>query len=348
MRQLNCRGVRAHSILRQLATGAAIGAMLIPMPALAGPPGCKAIMKGTLDVSLPAGQRSSRMVRLNAGETINFSVHAGASSASVTLVSGGDAPKTLLERSGMTTYAAPASATYVFAIEAGADSSASVSANCSRPDRDTAGSAIKVKEVEVAQIVADMDGTRGSAFSVGLSEFAAAAEAARAPVDRWADAADRAAVAIDTAAGHEDVSAATLSLSASAEVSPGDLAAVFARMDRVAPTDAPEDRDVNAALASALVGNDLTFEPQPATAARHNARRAVAKAAPTVAPEELWVTQLHEDRTVDSAVTETAVLRRDTVAGAAGLPPPMALGGLVPGLGGSEGPSPAPAMGFAQ
>lgn len=341
MRQLICRGVRAHAIVRGLATGAAIGAILIPMPVLAGPPGCKAITKGTLDVSLPAGQRSSRMVRLNAGETISFSVHAGASQTSITLVSGGDAPHKLAGSGGMTTYAAPASGTYVFAIEAASDNATSVSANCSRPAGDTESAGIKVKEVQVAQIVSDMDGTRGSAFSMGLSEFAAAAEAARAPVDRWADAADRSAIAVDTAAGHEDVSATTLSLSANAEVGPDDLASVLARMDRVAPTESPEEREANTALASALVGTDLTFEPQRGPVARSSTSHVVARAVP--APEELWVTQLHEDRTADSAVTETAVLRRDTVAGEASLPPPMALGALVPGVG-----SGGPAMGFAQ
>jgi hypothetical protein len=345
MRQNNRRGVVARSRLRKLATGAAVAAMLMPLPALAGPPGCKSITKGTLDVTLPAGQRSSRMVRLNEGETINFSVHGGASGATVTLVSGGSSPQTLSSGGSMASYAAPASATYVFAIEAAADSMTAVSASCSKT-AGTAAAAPTVKEVQVAQIVDDMNGTRGSAFSLGLSEFAAAAEAAMTPVDRWADAADKTAVAIDTAEGQEDVSAATLSLSASAEVGPDDVSVVLARMDRIATTDSAAEQETSAALASAVVGSELSFEPEATAPAKRSgkATTVVARAVTTQsAPEELWVTHLHEDRSAESAVTETAVLRRDTVVADGALPPPMALGALIP----ADADAAPPATGFA-
>lgn len=352
MRHSICRGRRAHPYLRTLATGAAIAVVIMPVSAFAGPPGCKGITKGSLDVALPAGQRSSRMVRLNAGETINFSVHGG---ASVSLVSGGDAPHKLSASNGMTSYVSPSTATYVFAIEAGSDSMTSVSANCSQPvvtasaDPAPAGTASTppAKEVEVAQFTTDMDGTRGSAFSLGLSEFAAAAEASRAPVDKWADAADTTAAAIDTAEGVEAASAATLSLSANAEVGPDDVASVLDRMQRVAPSATPAEHEAYLAMASAEVDADMTFEAAAAALSRPSARVVAKVERQEASPEELWVTHVHEDRTPESAVTETAVLRRDTVAAASTLPPPMALGGLVQGEPAADG-SAWPSFGFAQ
>jgi hypothetical protein len=345
MRHVQRRHRRRHSFAVAAVTAAAITAAL-PLAAHAGPPGCKSITKGTLDVELSAGQRSSRMVRLAKGDTISFSVQG--TGATVTLVSGAQAAQVLPAVGGMATYDAPSTATYVFSIEAGRDTKTAVAANCTRPGGDNAtlapGHAKQAVELEITQFETDLSGTRGAAFSLGLSEFAAAADAARAPVDRWGGAGT---VFVSTSDDDpEGASAFTLSLYANAEIGPDDLGTVLDRMQRVASAEVVGESEVQAAMASTAVGPDLSFDAAPlqrvaqsvrgSTSARrtHDGQAPEGQAPdgmaqPPAAPQELWVTQLHESRSPDSAVTETAVVRRDVVAGTP-LPAPMSLGAVLP------------------
>lgn len=341
MRHIICDGMQTRRHLRLLAIGSTFAiACSMPLAAPAAPPSCKSITKGTLDVELPAGQRSSRMVRLSQGEIVNFSVHGGASGATVTLVSGNGSPQVLLSpgSSGIASFQAPETATYVFAIEAGRDDLATVSANCSKRSPAEDNATARTSEITVAQIEADTEGlARRSAFSLGLSEFAASARAAESPVNRWADAATE-APALDTSGTQDDaVSSAVLTIAANADVGADDLDTVMARVDRVGP--AATDGETQVAMTwSAILTPQLSFDV-PTDAKVADARRTARKGAPeapklqeiaSATPAEgWWVTHLEDNRGAEPVVTETAVLRRDTVAGAA-LPPPMALGAFVP------------------
>lgn len=345
MRHIILGGMQTRRHLRLLAIGSTFAfATSTPLVALAAPPSCKSITKGTLDVELPAGQRSSRMVRLSQGETVNFSVHSGASGATVTLVSGAGSPLVVLApgANSIASFEAPEAATYVFAIEASRESMASVSANCAKQGNAVTaeGSSPERTEITVAQMEADTEGlARRSAFSLGLSEFAASALAAESPVDRWADA-ETAAPAVDTAGSQDDaVSAATLQFASNSDVGADDLDTVQERMGRLGSPANTDDETRTAMTWSAILTPELSFEPARTTTVADAARAsrkgsasdaAKLQVAAAAAPAEgWWVTHLEDSRDNDHVVTETAVLRRDTIAGAA-LPPPMALGAFVP------------------
>jgi hypothetical protein len=341
MGQFFGRGVETPLRTRLLIATAVAAVAGLPLSANAAPPSCKSITKGTLDVELPAGQRSSRMVRLAEGETVNFSIHSGASGATVTLVSGTGAPQTLMAANsgGMASYCAPATATYVFVIEAGRDNLTSVSANCTlagatgQPESATART-----EVDLVQIETDAEGlSRRSAFSLGLSEFAASTKTADTPIHQWTG--DNAILTstVDTAGTDDDAaSSAALSFSANAEIGPDDLAGVLARMERVSGADGAVDTETQTAMAwSAILAPGLSFAPAPqqtASAAKRFGRKAtqVASMDATPAVEEWWVTHLQDNREAEAPATETAVLRRDAVASNTFSTPPMALGGFIP------------------
>lgn len=336
MRQVICRGRQAHT-MRLLAACSLTAIVSLPASVIAAPPGCKSITKGSLDVELPAGQRSSRMVRLRTGETVKFSLHGGASGATVMLVSGEGAPKALLTAGsgGLASFCAPADATYVFAIEAGRDDLTSVAANCLGSEQTaTAPGAAPQTEIELAQIEADPEGlTRRSAFSLGLSEFASSARAADGPLSQWADPAD--AAMVDTEAADADERGATvLSFSTNAEVRPDDLSDVLARMTRVSANQAPAEVEAQTAMStSAILDPGLSFAALPqakSVQASAAGKRDAAKTAPAVelASDDWWIT--HVRSTQDTDTTETAVLRRDASAASGSFPPPMALGAFLP------------------
>lgn len=340
MRHIICDGMQTRRHLRLLTIGSTFAfACSMPLIAAAAPPSCKSITKGTLDVELPAGQRSSRMVRLSQGEIVNFSVHSGASEATVTLVSGAGSPQVVLApgAKSIASFQAPENATYVFAIEAGRDNLATVSANCSKANPADEVVAART-DITVAQLEADAEGlARRSAFSLGLSEFAATARAAESPVNRWADASTE-APALDTAGTQDDVVSSTLlSFAANADVGAEDLDTVMARVDRVGP--AATDGETQVAMTwSAILTPQLSFDvPNDAkgSGAKRVARKGVAEApklqeiASATPAEGWWVTHLEDNRGSEPVVTETAVLRRDMVAGTA-FPAPMALGAFVP------------------
>lgn len=356
MRQIVCRGRQTRFMMRLLAVGSFSVIAGAPILALANPPGCKSIAKGLLDVELPAGQRSSRMVRLAEGESVNFSIHSSAPGTTVTLVSGPGAPQPLnpAHAGSMINFSAPSAATYVFAIEAGRDGLAAVSASCVRQG-ETNAEASPAKELEVAQIEADAEGlTRRSAFSVGLSEFAATAKAATSPISQWCDAGEPDATAIDTATSTDDqVGAAMLSLSANAKVGAEGLSDVLSRMARVETSDTASDKETQAAMTwTAILAPDLSFEPPRTrtadTGGKHvgrAGRHEVASAQPAAVSEDWWVTHLKDSRDADQTVaTETAVVRRDVVASTAFPSPPMALGAFIP----TEAPVAALQSGSAQ
>lgn len=343
MRHILKDGMRARSNSRLLAVGTAL-IVAMPMTASAAPPSCKSITKGSLDVELPAGQRSSRMVRLSQGDAVNFSIHSGASGATVTLVSGSGAPRVIVPpgSNGMARFEAPETETFVFAIEAGRDHVTSVSANCTKPGNFAEVAAART-DVTVAQIETDSEGlSRRSAFSLGLSEFAASARAAESPVNRWADAAAAAGPAIDTAGSNEDlISAAALSIASNADVNAEDLETITARIERAGP--AAVDGETQAAMTwAAILAPELSFDTTTPATKVAEMKRPAAKAARDAGTQQVmasaadaqpidgwWVTHLEDDRGAENVVTETAVLRRDTVAGAS-FPPPMALGAFVP------------------
>lgn len=341
MGQVFGRGVKTPLHTRLLLASAVAAFAGSPFTAQAEPPSCKSITKGTLDVELPAGQRSSRMVRLAEGETVNFSIHSGASGATVTLVSGGSAPQTLLAANsgGMATYCAPATATYVFVIEAGRDSLTSVSANCTAAGRVSAANTDARPEMVLAQIETDTDTeglSRRSAFSLGLSEFAEATKAAKSPINQWIGDGAILASAIDTADGDDDAAgAAALSFSANSEIGPDDLPGVLDRMQRLASAAASADAESQTAMTwAAILAPGLSFAPaaQPAAVAKRAVPRNTEVAVnddAMPAIEGWWVTHLQDNRE-SQATTETAVTRRDMIASNTFPTPPMALGAFIP------------------
>lgn len=335
MRQFFARGVNAPLRMRLLTVSAVAAFAGSPFAAHASPPSCKSITKGTLDVELPAGQRSSRMVRLAKGETVNFSIHSGASGATVTLVSGGGAPQTLMapNSGGMSSFCAPADATYVFVIEAGRDNLTSVSANCTAAGKAATESA--ASRVDPAQIDTDTEGlSRRSAFSLGLSEIAASTKAANSPINQWCEGVTLAS-AVDTASGDDEAAgAAASSFSANSEIGPDDLAGVLARMQRTAEVNGDTETQAPTTW-SAMLAPGFSFAPQMIAATRRAAPKSTQVAANdnnVAMVEGWWITHLQDNRdeTTNAAATETAMTRRDTVASNAFPTPPMALGAFIP------------------
>ncbi len=311
----------------------------VPLSAGASPPSCKSITKGNLDVQLPAGQRSSRMVRLAEGDTVNFLIDNGASGATVTLVSGAGAPQTLLapNAGGMATFCAPATATYVFAIEAGRDNHTAVSANCTRAGDVATFDATARPELSLAQLETDEEGlTRRSAFSLSLSEIAASAKVAASPFTHWSEDAEATPTSVDTSDGDADtISAAALSFSANSEIGPDDLPIVLTRIERTAAQgEAPVDVEAQTAMTwSAILTPGLSFAPPRETrvVAKRTTRKDAQIASETPAAQDWWVTHLHDNRqSTETAATETAVARTDTVAYNPFPIPPMALGAFIP------------------
>lgn len=341
MGQLFGRGAVASPRARWLIATAAAALAGVPLAAQANPPSCKSITKGSLDVELPAGQRSSRMVRLTQGETVNFSIHSGASGATVTLVSGGT-PQTLHapNAGGIAKFCAPATATYVFVIEAGRDNLTSVSALCSPAGGTASADEPGGQEMTLAQIETDAEGlSRRSAFSLGLSEFAAESRAASSPLNQWVGANAAQEASIETDGSNDDAAgAAVLSFSANSEIGPDDLDGVLQRMHRVASADGAADKESQTAMTwSAILAPGLSFAPAPvatASASKRPERKSVqvatvADAAPSAG--DWWVTHLQDNReAAEAPTTETAVLRRDAVASNVFQTPPMALGGFIP------------------
>lgn len=336
MRSVFGRGVTTPLLSRLAIVSVACAA---PLTVNAAPPSCKSITKGNLDVQLPAGQRSSRMVRLNEGDTVNFLIDNTASGATVTLVSGAGAPQTLTTANtvGMASFCAPATATYVFAIEAGRETRTAVTANCVRAGEEAAIDVTARPELELAQMETDAEGImRRSAFSLSLSEIASTAKAAASPLNQWSEDAVTAPAAVDTAESDADaIGAAALSFSANSEIGPDELGTVLARIDRAtAVAEAPADKDTQTAMTwSAILSPSLSFAPPRETRVAHAKRPArddayvVGTATPPA--QEWWVTHLQDDRQ-RATDTETAVARTDTVAYNPFPVPPMALGAFVP------------------
>lgn len=306
------------------------------MPAAAAPPSCKSIAKGKLDVELPANQRSSRMVRLTAGDTLSFLV-SGSGDTLVTLVSGPDAPQKVVgpDTGRMADFSAKSTETYVFAIEAGTQGQAAVSVNCTRAGS-AASSATTAPEMgfAVASIDAKGDGL-ASALSVGFAEMANMANGPAAPINLWIGEA-QAAVFYDTAEEHpEDGGAIALSLGANAEVRPTDLPDIFARLGRCEEERVGES-EVEVAMAQSAILADFSFEATPIETAsikpRDGAKPAkgnVEQPPVTTATAETWVTAIDNSNGTNADVATTVAVSRPA-AMSSELPPPMALGGALP------------------
>lgn len=340
MRHIFCRDGRALLTTRLIAQ-AAIAAVLATSAGAGGPPSCKSISKGSLDVELPAGQRSSRMVKLRAGDIVNFSVHGGASGATVNLVSGYGAPKALLEpgTSGITSFTAPVAETYVFAIEAGSGSLTSVSVNCT-------GAGQSVGQSAGLSGTVDAEGdSRRSSFSAGFAEIAATTTpGTRAPLSDWCDG-DGATVAIDASSPDGDgANDATLDLHT--RIASNGVVEILERIERVEPhqTSGIGTGAAAALLWSAALSPDLTFEtaPQPAvvttTRTRPTSDARVASAPATTATlaalepavEGWWLTYLDDKSEGSGSEASPAPPASRNAIAASSFPPPMALGARLP------------------
>lgn len=348
MRQISAPGVQASLCLWALA--AVVTFAIAPHQSAAGAPGCKAISGGTLDVELPAGQRSTRMVQLSAGEQISFKCGKGTKGATVTLVSGQGEPKTILSSSGPAeaSFTAPDTKAYVFAIEATGKVASSVKANCSgKASKTAAGDGEETSELEVVQLEGDASGlSRRSAISVGLSEFAASVRAGDSPIGQWSLYSPvSGAQAVDTAiAGDNEAAELSLRLSANAEINPSDLPDVLKRIERVSKLDGEADKDTQSVMTFAaisvpgLMSDSAVYRGEDAKSgyAGETARLQRASAnAPQHDDADVhgwWVTHLKEEPGLGDS-TQTAVVRRDTpviAASSAFPPPPMALGAFIP------------------
>lgn len=320
---IHSRVVLARTLL---CTFASLGSLVAPATLLAAPPSCKSIAKGLLDAEVPAGQRSSRMVRLDAGDTVNFLL-SGAQS-SVVLVAGDGAPRVLVSADGerMATFAAPTSETYVFAVEAGDAAATTVGVNCTRATGATASDTL---ELPVASLATTGSATaRHSAFSLGFAEMVANSKDQSA-ITRWAG--NRAAaLPFDTSAEFGDAGAVSLALETSTEIGPDEIGEVLDRVARVSTEDEGLS-EVQVAMAdTAIPANDVDFEfhsdarVSTASAAGKGKRSSAA----VVAAADTWVTQLND--AYDGGSSETSVSRPAAVASSKLLPPPMALGAPLP------------------
>lgn len=338
MQHIDCRSRQARRILRLLAPSAVVAGFLSVAPgAFAGPPSCKSIIKGMLDVELPAGQRSSRMVRLNAGDSVSFLV-SGATDTTVRLVSGSGAPQVILTREtgAMATFTAPVAETYVFAIEAGQEGMTSVNVNCAKAGGERGREAATELPLVTIDSAADADKTdRRSSFSVGFAELVALSKENRTPIDRWiADGGRSLFVDTEDAEGG-NAGEVTVSLVANAEIGPDDILNVLDRVAQCSSADGGMS-DVEVAIAeTAILPEDLTFEtsPAPATTNRKKARNMGTDVAALAAPpSETWVTFLHPQHVGDEAEGDTAVSvsRPAAIAASDFPPPPMALGAALP------------------
>ena len=354
MRQFSSLGVQTGVCLWAL--GAVVTFAIAPHhSAIAGVPGCKAIAGGTLDVELPAGQRSTRMVQLSAGAKIKFECGGGAQGATVTLVSGQGAPRTILTAGkgpAEASFTAPDTTAYVFAIEAGGKAASSVKADCANSASANAPEpADAAPELKVAQLEGDANGlSRRSAISVGLSEFAASARAGDSPIGQWTlYSPGSGAEAVDTALAVDDEAAElSLRLSANSEINPSDLPDVLRRIERVSKLDGAADKDTQSVLTFAAIsvpglmpkeGNYRGQSEQVQQARATLASNTAGAQSPTAAQQDeadvsgWWVTHLKEEPGGLGDSTQTAVVRRDTpvvAASSAFPPPPMALGAFIP------------------
>lgn len=333
MGQLIRRGNAARKSLWLLAPLTVALVACVPVAASAGTPGCKSIAKGKLDVELPANQRSSRMVRLSAGDNLSFLI-SGSGDTKVTLVSGSGAPRPIVtpESGRMASFSAPASEAYVFAIEAGPDSQASVAVNCTRADSASAAA-------EPEPITIEDSPSRASAFSIGFAEIAAS-KLSDEPLGRWIGK-ETASAFCDTASDDIYAGGIALSLGANAEIGPDDLPEVLERLTR-SEDDAVGLSDVQVAMAQQAILADFKFEPiplamvankapKPAAQKPSDAYSPAAEAQHAAASAETWVAAVHDRRVDDSEVEATVSVSRPAALASADFPPPpMALGAALP------------------